>query len=364
MHLATLGQLAFKHTRNALAESLYFRTGMGAIRPVAIYGLVNQRCNARCSSCEFWRMKQYLPEMTIAQWQEALLSLKAFVGKYSINLTGGEPFLKRGFVELLEFCRQHGILAGTTTNGSCFSVGLVRRVVAARPFNINISVDAPHADLHDHLRGMPGLFARLSEGIRRLIQARSAQKASFPIIIKPTINAKNLHCLPEIVEWAQRIGATSVNFQPLERWTPETYHDLWIEEDQLGELQQVVDRLTAMKRRGAPILNTELSLRLLPNHFREEKAPQDMLPCRVGLRNYFIAPNGDVTVCGLFAPLGNVCRQSARDIWYGETAQRVRRQTTQCRRLCLSSCTSQKMLKDKFKMAWQLLKVGKHPEGS
>lgn len=358
MHLATLGQLALKHTRNALAESLYFSTGLGAIRPVAIYGLVNQRCNARCRSCEFWRMKEYLPEITIGQWQQALLSLKDFVGRYAINLTGGEPFLKQGFVELLEFCRGHGISAGMTTNGSCFTAEVVRRVVAARPLNVNISVDAPYADLHDHLRGTPGLFARLSDGIGRLIAARSAQKASFPIVIKPTINAKNVHCLPEIVEWARRVGATSVNFQPLERWTPETYHELWIAEEQLGGLQRVVDQLLAMKHRGAPILNTEASLRLLPAHFRQEQAPRQILPCRVGLRNYFIAPNGNVAVCGLFPPLGNVCRQTARQIWHGETARQVRRQTINCTRLCLSTCTSQKLLKDKIRMAWQLFKAG------
>jgi radical SAM protein with 4Fe4S-binding SPASM domain len=360
MRVATLGQLALKHSRNAVAERLYRTTGLDVTRPVAIYGLVNQHCNAKCLSCKFWRMDEYAEEMSIEQWQNAMLSLKEFIGKFSVNFSGGEPFLKKDFVALLEFCSQHGILAGATTNGSCFTPELTARLVAARPFNINISVDAPHAELHDHLRGMTGLFERICAGIGRLAAEQAVQNVSFPIIIKPTINAENFRLLPELVEWAGRLGATSVHFQPLERWTPETYDELWIGPAQLADFERVIERLLAMKREGAPILNTERSLGMLGAHFREEKAPPDMLPCVVGMRNYFIGPDGDVKVCGFFPPLGNVRTQPAREIWHGQQAREVRRQTLECQSLCLATCTSQKTLRDKFRMAWQLLRGQRH----
>jgi len=360
MRFTTLGQLAIKHSRNAVAERLYRTTGLDVTRPVAIYGLVNQHCNAKCRSCKFWRMDEYAEEMSIEQWQSAVLSLKEFIGKFSINFSGGEPFLKKDFLALLEFCAEHGILAGVTTNGSCFTPEVARRLVAARPFNVNVSVDAPEPELHDHLRGMEGSFARICAGIERLAAEQTAQKISFPIIVKPTISAKNFHLLPEIVTWAGRIGATSVHFQPLERWSQETYDELWIGPLLAADFERIIERLLALKREGAPILNNEQSLRMLGAHFREEKAPREMLPCVVGLRNYFIAPDGDVKVCGFFAPLGNVRTQSAREIWHGRQAREIRRQTLECQSLCLATCTSQKTLRDKFRMAWQLLRGQRH----
>jgi len=356
MHWSSLGRLGLKHIRSGAAEALFLKTSLDFTRPVAIYGLVNQRCNARCRSCEFWRMKEYAEEISIGQWEQGLLSLREFVGRYSVNFSGGEPFLKPGFVDLLAFCHRHGIHAGVTTNGSCFTPEIVERLVAARPFNVNVSVDAPDAAMHDYLRGMPGLLDRLTGGLRRLIAARDAQGASFPVIIKPTVSAANLHFLPELVRWAEALGATSVNFQPLERRSPETYGELWIGEDRLDELRDVIGQLVAMRRRGAPILNTPRLLRLMAVHFREEKAPSRLLPCLVGLRSYFIDPSGSVKVCEHFDAVGNIARQSAREIWRGPKAEAVRRETLACRRLCSATCTLHKSFCDKLCMAWELVR--------
>ena len=76
--------------------------------------------------------------MTIQEWQSALLSVKDFVGEFSISSSGGEPFIKKGFSDLLLWCRAEGIEAGVTTNGSAFSPKIAAKTVAARPFNINV----------------------------------------------------------------------------------------------------------------------------------------------------------------------------------------------------------------------------------
>ena len=115
-----------------------------------------------------------------------------------------------------------------------------------------------------------------------------------------------------MVEWVKGLGATAVNFQPVDRWTKETYDELWIGEDDMPDLIKVRDKLVAMKKAGAPILNSELILGVWPEHFREEKAPPETMPCRVGMRNYFIRPDGNVEVCWFYPPIGNVRKQSAK----------------------------------------------------
>ena len=85
-----------------------------------------------------------------------------------------------------------------------------------------------------------------------------------------------------MVAWVRDIGATAINLQPLEQHTAEAKDEFWIGPDELDDLIAVRDRLLAMKRAGAPILNSELLLNLWPNHFRREKAPRgvDAVPGR------------------------------------------------------------------------------------
>nr|WP_295405151.1 radical SAM protein [uncultured Thiocystis sp.] len=356
MDLQRLSSLAWNHALSSFGEEVYLKTGLDLTKPVSFSALVNERCNAKCLYCDYWRLKEY-NEMSIDEWKRALLSIKDFVGNYSISFSGGEPFIKVGFMDLLLWCAENNISSGVTTNGSALTLRNAEKVVAARPFNVNVSVDAPIAEVHDYLRGSPGLFDRLSAGIRNLVQERERQGAKFPIIIKPTVNAKNFRYLPEMVDWTKKIGASCVYPQPMNKWTQETTDDLWIEERDLPELENVIDHLVEMAGSGEPILTPPKILKLIPDHFREKKAPRDTLPCRVGARNFFIRPTGSVELCHHgFASVGNLRDQSARDIWYGQKAQEVRRQTVQCEQLCLVTCLSQKTLKDKFTMGKRLLR--------
>jgi MoaA/NifB/PqqE/SkfB family radical SAM enzyme len=355
MNTSTLTKLAFKHTYNHFAEELYIHTGKDVTKPVTFYGLVNERCNVKCRYCEYWRLPNYKDEMSIEDWEKALLSVKDFVGTFSISFSGGEPFIKPGFLDLMMFCHKNGIHSGVTTNGSALTKKNAAKLVEARPWNLNVSVDAPFADLHDYLRGWPGLFAKLSDGIKYVRDERDKQGLDFPIIIKPTINKKNFRYLPDMVQWTKEIGATALNFQPMDRWTKETYDELWVDQDEYDDVQQVVDQMIELKRKGEPILNSELVISLLVPHFREESAPPEAMPCRVGMRDFFIRTSGDVEVCFFYPAIGNIKEQSARELWYGPKAAEIRKQTVACDRLCLYTCLSQKTLGDKVKMGMTIL---------
>jgi MoaA/NifB/PqqE/SkfB family radical SAM enzyme len=355
MDVLTLSRLGLKHSQNAVAESLRIQTNIDITKPVTFYGIINERCNVKCRQCEYWRLPEYKQEMTIEQWKSALLSIKEFVGEFSMNFSGGEPYIKKNFLDVLAFANENGIHCGVTTNGFCMTKENAAKTVAAHPFNVNMSVDAPNAELHDYLRGQPGLFSRLSAGIGYLREEQKKQGVKFPITVKPTVNRLNFRLMPELVEWAQQIGATAVNFQTVDLWTPETYDELWVEEEDYEDFAQVIEQLIEMKNNGAPIMNSDEVFRLFLPHFRKEKAPAETLPCRVGLRNFWIDTRGDVKLCNEYPVIGNIKEQSAREIWYGEKAKEIRQQTLDCGKLCLITCVSQKTITDKVKMGLKLL---------
>ena len=356
MRFANLGQLARKHLISSVTEEVYLRSGVDRTRPTAIHAMVTYRCNSRCRYCAFWSDAKYesQDEMSIEQWKAALASLKEFIGGFFVELSGGEPLMKEDFIELPRFCHASGISWGITTNGLGLNEQRAEQLVACRPFNTNLSVEATDPKIHDDLRGISGAFARTVRAIDLLRKEREAQGANFPIIVKPTVNVRNFQRLPDLVRWAKDRGAV-VNLQPLERWTDDT-NGLWINADRERDLQAVVAELLVMKARGAPILNSEKVLNLLPAHFRGETAPREVLPCRIGMRNFFIRPNGDVTLCFNFKPIGNMKTQTAREVWYGADAKQRRRETVACERLCLYTCLSGKTLRDKTRMAFQLLR--------
>ncbi len=355
MNVSNLLTLGLSHTRNAVAQAVYLNHGYDMTRPVTFHALVNERCNCKCRHCDYWRQASYVPEMSIGQWRTALMSIKEFAGPFSISFSGGEPFMKKGFIDLLRFCHDNGIHAGVTTNGALLNERNVPEIVAARPFNLSISVDSHIAEVHDHVRGMNGLMGRVQRGLALLRQEQERQGISFPIIIKPTVMSLNFRTLPELVDWALTSGATAVNFQPLGRWTPETDKELWIETADLPELDQVMERLIAMKKAGAPIMNSEEVLSLMSASFREEKASAKHLPCRIGMQEMYIRPDGEVRLCFHFPSIGNLATQSAREIWTGQKAASVRAATVKCDKLCLLTCLSHKSLANRISQAVTLL---------
>jgi MoaA/NifB/PqqE/SkfB family radical SAM enzyme len=351
-----LARLGVNHARNAVAEEIYLRTGRDVTMPIAIYGEVIERCNYKCRYCEYWRFAHYREEMSIDEWKKALSDLKQFIGHYHIEFSGGEPYIKKGFLDLVEFCGEAGIKWGVTTNGGAFgNEKVVERTVAAGPFNINISIDSHDAEIHNYSRGIEGSLGDIVTGIGNVIRARTRHGADFPIIVKPVVHKLNFRLLPEMIAWARDVGATAINFQPLEQHTAEAKDEFWIGPEDLDDLIAVKDRLLAMKRAGAPILNSELLLNLWPNHFRREKAPREAMPCRIGLRNFFIRSDGRVEVCWNFPPIGNVRTQTAREIWLGKDGAERRKETIACETLCLFTCLSQKNLTDKIGMGLKLL---------
>ena len=360
MRLIEIATVAKNHARNAFAEELYLHTGKDFTRPVTIQGIVNEVCNYKCRYCECWRLPVYRPEMSIEEWQLAIQDLKSFLGRFHIEFSGGEPYVKKNFVDLIEFCHSAGVSWGVTTNGSAFlSEKIVRRTVAARPFNINISIDSKRQEIHNYSRGIDGSLDRITEGLANITRIRREEGLDFPVIIKPVVHRLNFRYLPEMVDWIRTIGGSVINFQPVDRWTPETHNELWIDSaEDLADLVKVRDQLLAMKRAGAPILNSELILNAWEQHFRELKAPEEYRPCRVGMRNFFIRPDGDVEVCWYYKPIGNIKTSTVREIWYGEEARQRRQETVGCDSLCLFTCLSQKTLGDKVKMALTLFTGG------
>lgn len=363
MDKATLARMGVRRVTTLARAKLHLHAGLDWTVPESIHCELIERCNYKCQYCHFWQMDSYSAEMSTAQWRRALLEVKAFCGNQPVKFIGGEPFLRKDFLELAEFCLASGVPWGVTTNGSAFTTPVVARLVAAHPTNIDVSVDSPVADVHDLARGISGSLKKIETGLRRLRREKVLRGQSFPIRIKPTITRLNFRTLPKFAEWLPKVGADTVDFRPVHSvgfWTPSLRKTLWPDSQEIEELREVIEILIAQKQAGAPIETAVDVLRSFESQFMGRVVrPSSPGPCMVGARDLTIKANGDLSTCWEYPPIGNINDGSLRDLWRSQQGRRNRAETLACPRVggdCANTCLDHRSLKEDLKRGWLLLR--------
>lgn len=359
------GQLArhgFARVERSLRERIFRHAGLDLTRPAFVQCVLTERCNYKCQYCSHWRMERYPDEMSLAEWQRAIGSLKSLANPLVIDFTGGEPTIYPQFLEVVEFCRSQRVDWIITTNGSTLARSrFVQRIVAAEPLKIDVSVDSSSGDVHDDARGVPGSLARIEQGLRMLISERDRTGRKFAVRIKVTVHRLNAGKLAPIVEWSESVGATSVDFNPVKGlWRPEQVERLAIREaSDLDTLQRDVQELIRLKGEGRAIETSAESLLGMLAHF-SGAVEFGAAPCRDPVRNFIVNPNGDVRGCGCLPSIGNVREQPAELIWKGKAARRARLKSLGCSLQVAvakgaSTCMAHKTFKDDVRRAVLLL---------
>ena len=235
------------------------------------------------------------------------------------------------FLELVEFCHKSGIDWCCTTNGSALAnQKIAKRIVAAEPLKIDISVDSASSDIHDKARGVDGSLSRIEEGLRLLASEKAKVRHQFPIRIKTTVHRLNASGLNDLVQWGKRHGATSIDFNHVRLWRENEIQELSVAgPEHLNELHDQLEAVIQLKQDGDPIETSEEGLRSIEDHFAG-RVEYTNASCRMALRDFVVKPNGDVRGCGCVPPIGNVRKSTAHEIWWGDAAKATRRRSLDC----------------------------------
>ncbi|WP_454713563.1 GTP 3',8-cyclase MoaA [Caulobacter segnis] len=166
---------------------------------------VTDRCDLRCLYCMSEHMT-FLPKAEVLTLEELDRLASTFVGLgvRKLRLTGGEPLVRKGFMELVAGLSRH-LRSGAldeltlTTNGTQlerFAGDLARHGVR----RINVSLDTLKPDLFRKLtRG--GDLERVIAGVDAALAAGIAVK-----INAVALKADNAAELPELIQWAHARG--------------------------------------------------------------------------------------------------------------------------------------------------------------
>ncbi|MFH1460631.1 MAG: radical SAM protein [Candidatus Omnitrophota bacterium] len=317
--------------------------------PPRLIWYITSRCNARCSHCFYTRYLNRTDDLTIEDVKKIVKSLK--VRLEVAALTGGEPFLHP---DLFEFCKtlveiNRTKLISLSTNGSMPDSieQVIKKILKNMQVKINIQVSLDGMrELHDKVRGVPGIFDYAVETVLRLKKIKLQNKQLNDISVMTTLSQKNEKHLPELILFVReklkvfhkfqfiRAANTDV-FQAKENWQSGL---ISFTDKKPENISSITDFLSEQILKHNNTLLARKQVEILRKQAQILEGQKPWLDCFAGCVDGVIFANGDVAVCELSQPLANLrdFNFNFYELWQSPQANEMRRNLTKC--FCIHPC--------------------------
>jgi MoaA/NifB/PqqE/SkfB family radical SAM enzyme len=295
------------------------------VTPPFLILFINSICNLKCEHCFYWESLNRRDDLTFAEIQ----TLSRDLGPVeNLNLSGGEPFLRREFAAVVQqFVEQNGVRqVYVPTNGwyTAKTVAALREVLSDRRlwyFACELSLDGTR-DYHDRFRGANGSFDRAMETYDALAELQQSDPR-LRIHSISTATSENLDEIRRLTDFL------------FERCPKMDHHNLaLIRGDRKNptlqgpalagycDLAAHVRAVWDSRERGrfGAIVDPMLQWAKV----RTAEQQRQVVPCRAGVLSGVVYANGDVSVCETHPPLGNIRQNSFREIWFSPRARQLR----------------------------------------
>lgn len=345
-----------------------WRIGNGGWAPLpsTIKLYINTRCNARCSMCDIGTQSDTMfsrlctndvGDMSLALFNKILAEVRPFAS--IINFAGVEPLLHHDSITMLKMAKENGFRVVLTTNG------LLLPKYAADIYHLaidslQVSLDGPE-DIHDHVRGVPGAYTAVVEGLKT-IRDLKAGKDGLHVQINCCINDTNFMHLSTLLDFvlSEKLADYVAFIHPF-FVTEEAAAEFNAEYSHLGVATQAELLYEQLMRIDTKVLFEELvtinniyayygiewksrftTLEQVERYYHHPEQQMNNKWCKVPWTVGMIFSNGDCGILNRCIPYitGNIEEATFREIWYGEKYKTFRRALKRsrgfsvCKRCC------------------------------
>ena len=297
-------------------KSRWYRRGSSRAPRLLLQWHITERCNLRCAHCyQEGRPGKELPFQdllkVIEQFKTLLASLDRPAGERPtrghITVTGGEPFVRRDFLDLLEVFRTNrGCFSfAILTNGSSIDAPMARRLRTLGPSFVQVSIEGTETT-HDNIRG-PGAYDRTVSAVKHLVRER------VPTLISFTAHRGNYREFPEVARLGGRLGVSRVWADRLiPMGNGYALRDLVLAPEETQEFFQIM-RAARQETDRRWFNHTEIAMhRAL--QFLEGGRPYR---CTAGDTLITVQPNGELLPCRrLPIRVGNIMETPLADLYF------------------------------------------------
>jgi len=187
---------------------------------------VTDRCNYKCIYCRTGEYGAQYPELAIDEYLR-LIRLFVSLGIEKVRLTGGEPLLRNGLIDLIQELDSLRTISGQpldialTTNGHLLDKMAVP-LKAAGLNRVTVSMDAVDAPTFERITRVPGSFKRVLAGIRAA-KAAGLTPLKINCVLLRGFNDNEIEGFARFAR-EEDVIVRFIEFMPLEEdrlWTPE-----------------------------------------------------------------------------------------------------------------------------------------------
>jgi radical SAM protein with 4Fe4S-binding SPASM domain len=266
-------------------------------------------CNLRCRHCyqDDFSARADLDTGTVQGIVERICSALPGRNIY-INLTGGEPFLRKDLFDILEALEAHSQIReyNIITNALPLDRRKAERLETFRKLRqLKISLECSDSELNDSIRGR-GSFRKILKNLDLLKELSTKIK-----VLMYTLGGYNYRRTAEMLEFSRAAGADAAI---LERFVPlgqgQGLKDSYIKADEWRSVIQDLVRFAGLDSTPEDLLPYKAFYVDLKNRREVHGAL-----CNLGDESMALMPNGDVYPCRrLPVKIGNVLKDDFRDI--------------------------------------------------
>ncbi|HKF45152.1 MAG TPA: radical SAM protein [Thermoanaerobaculia bacterium] len=314
--------------------------GQGETPPFLIL-FINSICNLTCEHCFYWRNLNQRDDLTFEELERLSLELGPIE---NLNLSGGEPFIRPDFAKVCRlFLENNGVkqiyvpTSGFFTDRTETQVRELLESKSLRLFVCELSLDGM-PEYHNRFRGSSESFdramktyemlARLQEDDPRLRihSIGTATNENIPELRRltkflhdrcPAMDHHNLAVIRGDRKNPGLQGPALDQYQELYRYSASVWKDR--EEGRFGGI--VEPMLQWAKRKTI-------------------ETDSQFVACTAGNLTGVVYANGDVSVCENHPPIGNLRKNTFREIWDSPRAEKLREEIAA--RMC--HCTNEVFL--------------------
>jgi len=344
------------------------------IKPKVIAYSVTWRCNAKCFMCGLRTMpnskKDINSELTASDINRAFKD-RALNSLDLIRFTGGEPFLKDDFTEIINAIWKNARpkLFYITTNGT-YTERIKKFVEFFRGkdinLNIQVSLDATNK-VHDRIRGVPGISKKAIETLRMLSEMRKTMPIN--VGINQTITKENLDEIDAVNQLARKlhiehkiyVAVSSHESNILSEGAKNFELELAskFSEEEIRHLYKKIRHIFNNGRKFKGMADVNRLWHLVENFLLTEEKNRvtksgkiTSLPCQAAFLYFRLMPNGDIMPCTLMPEvIGNLKSNSFSEIWHSKAAERIRKKVRNC-----PGCWVECDIVPNFVYSWQVIK--------
>jgi MoaA/NifB/PqqE/SkfB family radical SAM enzyme len=338
------------------------KDGRAGRLPDGVVYEATMRCNLHCEFCYVGTLLNIEGE-----WREELpldVLERAFPAHdgLQVSLTGGEIFMRKDILSVMEVFKSKGYVCGyLTTNGTIITDeradALAALASAGFLKHISVSIDGP-GEMHDRARGVKGTFERTAAGLRRLQEAARRTGAPLRVSVNTTVAHETLDALADMVEVARDLGVDAIGLNHLMFSTPdevaETVRLIGAEDASVistfvttdpgldpVRVGQQVERLAARCRAAG--VRFDMRPKVKPALLEPYYTPGSKLEGRCLYPFLFarVSFSGKAYFCPFIRiEVGDLTSQSLEEVWTGDRYVSLRRKLAEngifpvCRRCC------------------------------